>query len=346
MYEKDGEKYFVVDGHIHLWDGSPANQKNEYGAGFISCFYDYHRNLSPAEYVWPKEKYEKYTEQDLMTDLFEKGYVDVGIFQPTYLTDFYVNGFNTTEQDAVLKEKHPDKFVLNGSWDPRDEQKGLDAFEALVDRYNLKGVKLYTAEWRGDSKGYKLTDDWAIRYLQKCEELGVKNIHVHKGPTIWPLNRDAFDLADIDPAATAFPNLNFIVEHVGLPRLEDMCWIGTQEPNVYGGLAVAMPFIYSRPKYFGRIVGELLYWLGEDRLLFASDYALWHPKWLVEMFVDFTIPGDIADELPQLTPDIKRKILGLNAATLYDLPVPDDVRVAAPSETGPELEEKPAVPAP
>ena len=346
MYEKDGEKYFVVDGHIHLWDASPANQKNEYGAGFISCFYDYHRNLSPAEYVWPKEKYEKYTEQDLMTDLFDQGYVDVGIFQPTYLTDFYVNGFNTTEQDAVLKEKHPDKFVLNGSWDPRDEQKGMEAFEALADRYNLKGVKLYTAEWRGDSRGWKLTDDWAMRYLQKSEELGVKNIHVHKGPTIWPLNRDAFDLADIDPAATAFPNLNFIVEHVGLPRLEDMCWIGTQEPNVYGGLAVAMPFIFSRPKYFGRIVGELLYWLGEDRLLFASDYALWHPKWLVEMFADFTIPGDIADELPQLTPDIKRKILGLNAATLYDLPVPDDVRVAAPSGTGPELEEKPAVPAP
>ena len=143
MYEKDGEKYFVVDGHMHLWDGSPANQKNENGAGFIGCFYDYHRNLSPPEYVWPKEKYEKYTEQDLMHDLFEIGYVDIGIFQPTYLTDFYVNGFNTTEQDAVLKEKYPDKFVLNGSWDPRDEQKGLDAFEALVERYKVPGVKLY-----------------------------------------------------------------------------------------------------------------------------------------------------------------------------------------------------------
>jgi uncharacterized protein len=325
MYEKDGEKYFVVDGHMHFWDASPANQKNANGAGFISCFYDYHANLSPPEYVWPKEKYEKYTEQDLMHDLFETGYVDVGIFQPTYLTDFYVNGFNTTEQDAVLKEKYPDKFVLNGSWDPRDEQKGLDAFEALVERYKVPGVKLYTAEWKGDSRGWKLTDPWAERYLAKCEELGVKNIHVHKGPTIWPLDRDAFDLADIDPAASNFPNLNFIVEHVGLPRLEDMCWIGTQEPNVLGGLAVAMPFIYSRPKYFGKIVGELLYWLGEDRLLFASDYALWHPKWLVEMFVDFKIIGDDASELPELTPDNKRKILGLNAARLYNLEVPAEV---------------------
>ena len=21
MYQKDGQKYFIVDGHVHLWDG-------------------------------------------------------------------------------------------------------------------------------------------------------------------------------------------------------------------------------------------------------------------------------------------------------------------------------------
>ena len=25
MYEKNGEKYFIVDGHMHFWDASPAN---------------------------------------------------------------------------------------------------------------------------------------------------------------------------------------------------------------------------------------------------------------------------------------------------------------------------------
>ena len=25
MYEKNGEKYFIVDSHIHMWDASPAN---------------------------------------------------------------------------------------------------------------------------------------------------------------------------------------------------------------------------------------------------------------------------------------------------------------------------------
>ena len=234
MYEHNGESIFVVDGHVHFWDGSPENHINRYGDGWIRCFYDYHKNLSPAEYVWPLELYQKYPEEQLMRDLFEEGYVDLGIFQPTYLKEFYKNGFNTLEQDAVLKEKYPDRFILNGRWDPRDGEEGLGRFEQEVRRYKLKGVKLYTAEWRGDSKGWKLSDPEARRYLDKCAELGVLNIHVHKGPTIWPLNKDAFDVADVDEAATMYRDagLRFIVEHCGLPRLEDFCWIAAQEPNV------------------------------------------------------------------------------------------------------------------
>jgi predicted TIM-barrel fold metal-dependent hydrolase len=339
----DGEQYFVVDGHVHFWDASPENWANKYGEGFINCFYDYHRNLSPEEWVWPIEKFRKYSEDDLMHDLFEEGYVDIAIFLPTYLTDFYKNGFNTTEQDGAVKEKHPDRFIVNGAFDPRLGEQGLEDFEALVKKWDLKGVKLYTAEWRGDSKGWRLTDPWAERYLDKCRELGVTNIHVHKGPTIWPLTRDAFDVRDVDDAATSFPELNFIVEHCGVPRLEDFCWIGVQEPNVYGGLAVVMPFIHTRPRWFAQAMGELMYWLGEDRILWASDYAIWHPKWLVEKFVDFQIPADMQSEYGELSPAAKRKILGLNAARLYGLEVPEALREPT-GGTGPEVTEKPAVP--
>jgi uncharacterized protein len=341
MYEKDSETYFVIDGHIHFWDASPENQTNKYGKGFINCFFDYHNNLSPEEWKWPQEKFEKYSEDDLMHDLFETGHVDKAIFQPTYLTDFYNEGFNTTERCATMRDAHPEQFVLNTSFEPREGENGLKAFEEKVERYQPSGVKLYTAEWRGDSRGWKLSDPWAMRYLEKCEELGLKNIHVHKGPTIWPLNRDAFDVADVDDVATAFPELNFIVEHVGLPRLEDFCWIGTQEPNMYGGLAVAMPLIHTRPRYFAQIIGELLYWLDEDRILFGSDYAIWSPKWLVESFVDFEMPEDMVSEYGELTPDIKRKILGLNAARLYGIDVPDEV---PQPEVVDLTTEKPAVP--
>ena len=335
MYSKDGENYFIVDSHVALWDGSPQNQANRYGKGFIECFYDYHRNLSPAEWVWPLEKFMKYSEADLVHDLFETGYVDTAIFQPAYLSDFYTHGFHRRDAALALCGQYPDTLVLNEAWDPRLGEAGLERLEAQAAAREVKGVKLYTAEWKGDSKGWKLTDAWSYRYLAKCEELGIKNIHIHKGPTVYPLNRDAFDVADVDDVATAFPGLNFIIEHVGLPRLEDFCWIGTQEPNVYGGLAVAIPFMHSRPRYFAQIIGELLYWLDEDRILFGSDYAIWHPKWLVEQFVDFQIPQDMQSEYGVLTPDVKRKILGLNAARLYDLKVPSGASASSATDRVP-----------
>ncbi len=321
MYRtKDGEDIFVVDGHCHLWDASPENQLNKYGRGWIDCFYAYHKNLSPAEYVWPLEKYEKYTPENMVHDQFVKGYVDLAILQPTYLTDFYKNGFNTIEQNSVMKRAYPDRYILNGAWDPRDGDRGIEYLHRMKGEWDIKGVKLYTAEWRGDSKGYKLSDPGAYRFLEECAKLGITIIHVHKGPTIFPLNRDAFDVADVDDAASHFTELIFIIEHVGLPRLEDFCWIETQESNVYGGLAVALPFIQPRPRYFAEIMANLLFWLGPDKLLFGSDYALWEPKWLIEKFMAFELPEDLKAEFGvDLTMEAKRKIMGLNAARLYGI---------------------------
>ena len=131
-------------------------------------------------------------------------------------------------------------------------------------------------------------------FLDKCVELGIKNIHVHKGPTIWPLDKDAFDVSDIDHVATDYNGeLNFIVEHVGLPRIEDFCFMATQEPNVYAGLAVVIGgLMHARPKFFAKVMGELLFWVGEDKMLFGSDYAIWEPKWQVEGFVDWEMPDE------------------------------------------------------
>ena len=192
--------------------------------------------------------------------------------------------------------------------------------------YGLKGVKLYTAEWHEGSRGWTLKDPEAYRFLEKCQELGIKNIHVHKGPTIWPLDKDAFDVSDVDHAATDFPELNFIVEHVGLPRIEDFCFMATQEPNVYAGLSVVIGgLMHARPKFFAKVMGELLFWVGEDKMTFGSDYSIWEPKWQVEGFVDWDYPSDEFSDYPRVTVDTKKKILGLNAAKLYGIEVPDGV---------------------
>ena len=180
---------------------------------------------------------------------------------------------------------------------------------------------------------WKLTDPEAYRYLAKSEKLGIKNIHVHKGPTIWLLDKDAFDVSDVDHAATDFPNLNFIVEHVGLPRIEDFCFMATQEPNVYAGLAVVIGgLMHARPRFFAKVMGELLFWVGEDKMTFGSDYAIWEPKWQVEVRRWDYPDGAEYDDYPRLGVDGKKKILGLNAAALYGIEVPSELQVSGPDE--------------
>jgi uncharacterized protein len=66
----------------------------------------------------------------------------------------------------------------------------------------------------------------------------------------------------------------------------------------------------------------LLFWLGPDKLCFGSDYAIWSPKWLIEKFMAFELPDDIKKEYGvDLTLEIKRKILGENAARLYGIDI-------------------------
>jgi uncharacterized protein len=290
--------------------------------------------LGPPETHWPIEKFMKYSEEDFVKDVFDEGHVDVGIMNSTYLKEWYTEGFNTTERNARLAAKHPGKLIVNGRWDPRDGDAGLRQLEADAARYNLQGVKLYTAEWKDGSRGWTLKDPEAFRFLEKCQELGIANIHVHKGPTIWPLDKDAFDVRDVDVAASSFTELNFIVEHVGLPRIEDFCFMATQEPNVYAGLAVAIgALMHARPRFFAKVMGELLFWVGEDKMLFGSDYGIWEPKWQVEGFVDWDYPEDEQySDFPRVNAASKKKMLGLNAARLYGIDVPPEFRL--PDEAG------------
>ena len=74
--------------------------------------------------------------------------------------------------------------------------------------------------------------------------------------------------------------------------------------------------MHARPNFFAKVMGELLFWVGEDKMTFGSDYGIWEPKWQVEGFVDWEMPDreEFAD-FPRLGVAGKKKILGLNAAS-------------------------------
>ena len=100
--------------------------------------------------------------------------------------------------------------------------------------------------------------------------------------------------------------------------------MATQEPNVYAGLSVVVGgLMHARPRFFAKVMGELLFWVGEDKMLFGSDYAIWEPKWQIDGLLSWDYPDDSFSDYPRWTNEAKRKILGLNAAKLYGIPVPE-----------------------
>jgi predicted TIM-barrel fold metal-dependent hydrolase len=114
--------------------------------------------------------------------------------------------------------------------------------------------------------------------------------------------------------------------------------MAVQEPNVYAGLSVVIgAHMHARPKSFAKFMGELLFWVGEDRMTFGSDYNIWTPKWQVESFVDWQMPDDEAfSDYPRLTTAAKKKILGINAAKLYGIDVPAECQL--PTTAGEKLQ--------
>ncbi len=90
--------------------------------------------------------------------------------------------------------------------------------------------------------------------------------------------------------------------------------------------------MHARPRFFAKVMGELLFWVGEDKMLFGSDYGIWEPKWQVEGLVDWDYPDEDFSDFPAFTTASKKKILGLNAAKLYGVDVPQEYRL--PDEAG------------
>ncbi|MFB6102048.1 MAG: amidohydrolase family protein, partial [Haloplanus sp.] len=63
------------------------------------------------------------------------------------------------------------------------------------------------------------------------------------------------------------------------------------------------------------------------RLLFGSDYALWNPDWLVDVVMNAELTEEQRDEYGvELDLETKKKIMGENAAELYNIDIEEKKR--------------------
>ena len=319
---KDGA--FVFDAHTGVWDASPENCKNRFGEAFIETFYAFHKGFNPPDPQWSMDfdtVFRKVDPDWYLEEMFVKGDADMAILSTQVLMDFYHRGFVTADSNKRVRDRVPERIISLGGIDPRNP-KALEEVTRQITECDVQGFKWYTAEWRGESRGWKANDPMVFPLYEKCLALGVKNMHFHKGPAVEPLSLEKFDVRDIDEPAWLYPELNFIIDHVGLPRLDDFCWMAARCPNVYASLAVALAFIHTRPRFFAEIMANLLFWCGPDRIIYGTDFPIWYPHWQLDEFMAFELPEDVKAEYKvDLTPETKQKIIGGNIARLYGIDI-------------------------
>ena len=254
----------------------------------------------------------------------------------------YVGKGNLDYIREQMEENHPD------SW------KGYNiANAAKVD--NDPGSLM--RQWRHDDEQvayptFELIDQAYPRV--KARKPGFNNICVHKGLTdAQPARPEIGHPADLPKAARDWPNLNFITYHAciqpaffmydaltevrrgklreGVP---DISWtteyalLVRDLKNTYAELGTTWASaIVTFPTLAAHILGQLMKFMGTDRIVFGSD-SVWYgtPQWQIDALWRFQIPQDLRKRYgyPELTEEHKRKILGLNSARLYGIKVPSD----------------------
>ena len=285
---------FVFDGVAHPFNFTPKNAYGQPGEMFANHLYAFHTVLTPeGEPTQSAEEFLKeWTPDDIRQMVFEHSDTDMLVAMPLPLTDLFRDGLSPWETCADLASRDPDRTVFWGSVNPLEGRRALDLMERQVGEFGAKAFKFYNVRYDYGSPFPWRMDDPRIAFpvFEKAQELGINLIGVHKGVPLGPQPVEATQTWDMDGAAAAFPDFNFVVR---------------------------------APRLFAEILGKLLFWCGEDKIVYGSEAPIWQPQWALQAFRDFTIPQDLCDGYgyPQLTDVAKRKILGENLLRLHGMDV-------------------------
>jgi predicted TIM-barrel fold metal-dependent hydrolase len=151
---------------------------------------------------------------------------------------------------------------------------------------------------------------------------------------------------DVGLAALAFPGIDFVIYHSGYefpesdaaeegPYTEATANTGVNRlvkslrdsgvapgSNVYAELGTTWFCLIRRPEEAAHVLGKLLLAVGEDNVIWGTDSIWYGPSQVsIDAFRAFQIPPEMREEFgyPELTPALKAKVLGHNAARVYGI---------------------------
>lgn len=334
---------FIVDQHTHIcWrkDGYvPGVNTTEKGMWFVQLLDDLGKSMGLPNGT------RDMTVENFGKLILEQSDTSMAIFNPFgFREDYGGKDMIPIEEQAEVKARWPDRTImLGGGLTPNQGlSETLERLQMFAERYKIAGLKLYTFD-STSKRGWWFDDvERAYPIWERCRKLGIKNIGCHKGIPFGQFMARYAHPEDFDAVADDFTDLNWIVFHSAWPYQNELAALKGFKPqrkNLYAELGSCFAAtVTNRPLECAHLLGTLVRDLGEDYVLWGTDSLLWgNPQWQIDAFRKFQIPDQLVQGYgyPQLTPEIKRKIFGANAARLWSIKTTASVAPAAAPRVAP-----------
>ncbi len=234
------------------------------------------------------------------------------------------------------------RLLLHGRVNP-NQAGDIERMDELAQRWQVSAWKTYT-QWGPDGKGFFLSDNIGLRFIEKARTLGVKVICVHKGIPFGRRSYEHSQCSDIGVVAKMFPDVSFIIYHSGfVPGNAEQAYTENSSrdgvdtlirslrdngvapnSNVFAELGSTWRFAMRDPDMSAHLIGKLLKYVGEDNVLWGTD-SIWYgsPQDQIQAFRTFQISPEFRERFgyPEITPTLRAKVFGLNATKPYNISV-------------------------
>ena len=299
----------IIDAHCHIWDKSIIN-------GDFAKIVD----ASTKKLKCPNPELISEANAKRLVQEMEEAGIDKTILLALdghlkFRSNLTYKDYNNYVAD-ILKE-YPDKFIGFAGIDPRRGKEAIMELERCVGNLGFGGVKFWTLTgFYPDDKNY-------YPFYQRVEELNVPIlVHTGLGPQYTYLKY--CQPIYVDTIAVDFPQINFILAHMGDPFTNQAFAVAAKNPNVFLDISAWEPVLKFAPPAFIQNLYQAKMTCGIEKILFGSDWPLFthilsQAEW-VKGIKKLKIPPPLKlMGIEEFTEEEKNAILGGNTARLLNL---------------------------
>jgi predicted TIM-barrel fold metal-dependent hydrolase len=342
---------FVIDAISHAYSFAPENRiGGSYPDNIAEGVYQMHVAFAPPDrpdLILDRETFEgRVCDAEVEArSMFAESHTDACIYHELPLFGYFKDGGSPLAVGVEMRERWPGRVFLYGGISPH-QPGALERVDQLVDEYDVDGIKLYPHDLVAGELRSFLMDDVEVLFpiFERAQQRGLRTIAIHKAIVMGQVPIEPYFPFEVGEAAKAFPGLTFEIVHGGWAFLEETAFLIQWYPNITVSLEGTSALLVKAPRKFAEIIGTIMAAGGADRINWGIGGAVLHSRFFEEAFWNFEFPEDLVDGygIPPLTEDVKRGILGLNAARQLGVEIAELRQQFAGDEFGKPRELEPA----